>query len=79
LSCLFAASVMLSSAFGRSIVWKGICYHIGAAGRITVLGRALGAEERRSMIAARARYIKRNREPLRRTTSRASIARQRAA
>jgi cellulose synthase/poly-beta-1,6-N-acetylglucosamine synthase-like glycosyltransferase len=79
LSCLFAASVMLAAAVGRSIVWKGICYHIGPAGRITVLGRALTAEQRRAMTLARARYIKRNREPARGAVGRAAMARQPAA
>jgi len=49
-SCLFAAGVMLSSAVGRSISWRGIQYHIGPAGRITLLGRVPSAEQRRGMI-----------------------------
>lgn len=48
-SCLFAASVMLASAVGRSITWRGIHYHIGAAGRITLLGRVPSVEQRRTL------------------------------
>ena len=59
-SCLFAAGVMLASAVGRSITWRGICYHIGPAGRITLLGRVLSAEERREMIAEQARQVDRD-------------------
>jgi hypothetical protein len=55
LSCLFAAGTMAMSAVGRSITWRGIHYHIGAAGRITMLGRAPDAEQRRNMLAANAR------------------------
>ncbi len=44
-SCLFAASVMLASVVGRSITWRGINYHIGAAGRVTLLGRVPNQEQ----------------------------------
>lgn len=44
-TCLFAAGVMLVSTVGRSITWRGIRYHIGTAGRITLLGRIPNAEE----------------------------------
>jgi hypothetical protein len=50
-SCLFATSIMLVSSVGRSITWRGIRYHIGPAGRITLMGRALSVEQRRAMIS----------------------------
>jgi len=56
-SCLFAAGVMLTSAVGRTITWRGICYHIGPAGRITLLGRVLCAKQRRDLIAEQARQV----------------------
>jgi hypothetical protein len=55
LSCLFAAGTMLMAAVGRSIIWRGIHYHIGAAGRITLLGRVPNDEQRRQMRTAYAR------------------------
>ena len=58
-SCLFAAGVMLSSAVGRSISWRGIQYHIGPAGRITLLGRVPSAEQLRGMIEEQAQVITR--------------------
>jgi hypothetical protein len=54
LSCVFATGTMLASALGRSIVWRGIGYHIGPAGRITLLGRAPNDEQQREIIAAHA-------------------------
>jgi hypothetical protein len=67
-SCLFAAAVMLASAIGRTISWRGICYHIGPAGRITLLGRALTVEQRRALEATSSRWLgqKRRRQPPRR-------------
>jgi ceramide glucosyltransferase len=59
-SCVFAASIMLASAIGRSITWRGICYHIGPAGRITLLGRRLDSEQRRKMIAEQTRQVRRD-------------------
>jgi cellulose synthase/poly-beta-1,6-N-acetylglucosamine synthase-like glycosyltransferase len=56
-SCLFATGVMLAAAIGRSITWRGICYHIGPAGRITLLGRVLSADQRHGMIAEQARQV----------------------
>jgi cellulose synthase/poly-beta-1,6-N-acetylglucosamine synthase-like glycosyltransferase len=50
-SCLFAAGTMLTSAVGRSIMWRDIHYHIGPAGRITLLGRMPGKQQRREMLA----------------------------
>lgn len=44
-TCLFAATVMLASLVGRAISWRGIRYHIGAAGRITLLGRVPSNQE----------------------------------
>jgi hypothetical protein len=70
---------MLASVFGRSITWKGICYHIGPAGRITVLGRALTVEQRRAMTVAKVRYFARTREPRRAAAERAAKAAKRAA
>jgi hypothetical protein len=78
-SCLFAAGIMLSSAFGRSITWRGICYHIGAAGRITLLGRTLSAELRGAMISRKLRFVKQNRIKKRRAGDKTTIAPQRAA
>ncbi len=51
-SCLFTAGVLLMSAAGRSITWRGIHYHIGAAGRITLIGRIPDEQQRREMLAA---------------------------
>lgn len=55
LSCLVAIGAMLMSAVGRSIVWRGIHYHIGAAGRITLLGRMPNELERQMLTADNAR------------------------
>jgi hypothetical protein len=44
-SCLFAVVAMLLSTFGRSMAWRGIYYHIGPAGRVTLLGRAPNLEQ----------------------------------
>lgn len=57
---LAAAGTMLASAVGRSITWRGIRYHIGSAGRITLLGRVLDTEQRRDLIAEHARRLERN-------------------
>jgi hypothetical protein len=78
-SCLFAAGIMLSSAFGRSITWRGIRYHIGAAGRITLLGRTLSAEQRRVMIARKLQFVKLNRINKRTEGNKTTAAPQRAA
>jgi hypothetical protein len=56
-TCLFAAGTLLTSAVGRSITWRGIHYHIGPAGRITLLGRMLDMQQRREMLAANARRL----------------------
>jgi hypothetical protein len=78
-SCLFAAGIMLSSAVGRSITWRGIRYHIGAAGRITLLGRTLTAEQRRTMISRKLRFVKRNRIKKRNVDDKTNSTPQRAA
>jgi hypothetical protein len=54
-SCLFAAGAMLMSAIGRSITWRGIHYHIGTAGRITLIGRIPDEQQRQEMLAANGR------------------------
>lgn len=59
-SCLFAASTMLAAAVGRSITWRGICYHIGQAGRITLLGRVPTEVEQRTI--QKSHHARRNRE-----------------
>jgi cellulose synthase/poly-beta-1,6-N-acetylglucosamine synthase-like glycosyltransferase len=51
-SCLIAALTILMSAVGRSITWRGIHYHIGAAGRITMLGRVPDEQQRRILLEA---------------------------
>ena len=51
-SCLFAAGAMLISAVGRSIIWRGMYYHIGRAGRVTLLGRVPDEHQRRAMLLA---------------------------
>lgn len=54
---LFTAVVMLTSTVGRSIVWRGIHYHIGPAGRIALLGREPTKKQRKQMYdTQRARY-----------------------
>jgi hypothetical protein len=40
-SCLFAVGAMLAASAGRTLSWRGLYYHVGPAGRITVLGRTL--------------------------------------
>lgn len=54
LTCVFATSAMFLSAIGRSIMWRGIHYHIGAAGRITLLGRVPNEQQHRQMLASNA-------------------------
>jgi cellulose synthase/poly-beta-1,6-N-acetylglucosamine synthase-like glycosyltransferase len=56
-SCLFAVGVMLTSTFGRSMVWRNIFYHIGPAGRITLLGRSPTVEQHRAMVSANAKRL----------------------
>ncbi|HEY3392058.1 MAG TPA: glycosyltransferase [Lacipirellulaceae bacterium] len=51
LSCLFAVATMLASGLGRTIVWRGIGYHMGPAGRITLLGRVPNTQQQREMLA----------------------------
>jgi hypothetical protein len=70
-SCLFAAGTMLAAAIGRSIVWRGIHYHIGPAGRITLLGRLPNAEQQCEMLAARTARLDREK-----AASRAAICRE---
>lgn len=52
LAGLFTAAMMLSSAVGRSIVWRGIHYHIGPAGHVSLLGREPTKKQRQQMYAA---------------------------
>jgi hypothetical protein len=59
-SCLFAAGMMLASVAGRSITWRGLRYHIGPAGRITLLGRIPDKVERAAIRAAHFRRRHRN-------------------
>jgi hypothetical protein len=61
LSCLFATGAMLSSTVGRTIAWRGIHYHIGAAGRITLLGRELSERQGRKLLLAHNRRVGRDR------------------
>jgi hypothetical protein len=63
-SCLFAAGTMLMSAVGRSIMWRGIYYHIGPAGRVTLLGRVPDEQQRRSMLRANRKRIRREKAAL---------------
>ena len=56
-ACLFAAGVMLASAVGRTITWRGVRYHIGPAGRITLLGRVPSAEQHRELLARQRQWI----------------------
>jgi len=49
---VFTAVIMLSSAVGRSIVWRGIHYYIGPAGRIVLLGREPTKKQRQQMYEA---------------------------
>lgn len=49
-TAMLTVAAMLASAVGRSIVWRGIHYHIGAAGRVTLLGRVPSKEQRGSLI-----------------------------
>jgi hypothetical protein len=56
-TCLFAAGVMLVSAVGRTITWRGVRYHIGPAGRITLLGRVPNDERRGELLARQFQWI----------------------
>jgi hypothetical protein len=59
-SCLFAAGTMLAAAIGRSIVWRGIHYHLGPAGRITLLGRVPNTQQQREMLAVQSARLDRD-------------------
>jgi ceramide glucosyltransferase len=59
-SCLFASGVMLASAVGRTITWRGIQYHMGPAGRVTLLGRVPSLEHRREMTEEQVRKARRD-------------------
>jgi hypothetical protein len=65
---------MLSSLTGRSILWRGIHYHIGTAGRITLLGRALDRQQRREILAVNDQRLNREKAACAATRSHESAA-----
>ncbi len=60
-TAFLAVPAMLASAIGNKIVWRGIHYHIGAAGRVTLLGRVPNREEFGSMLWRQRRRTKKDR------------------
>jgi hypothetical protein len=59
-TCLFAAGTMLAATVGRSIVWRGIHYHIGPAGRITLLGFVPNPQQQCEMLAVQTARLDRD-------------------
>ncbi len=57
---LLSVTAMIASAVGNKIVWRGIHYHIGAAGRVTLLGRVPNREEYGSMLWRQRRRTKKD-------------------
>lgn len=57
---LLAVTAMIASAVGNKIVWRGIHYHIGAAGRVTLLGRVPNREECGNMLWRQRRRTKKD-------------------
>lgn len=60
MTAFIAVVAMLASAIGNKIVWRGIHYHIGAAGRVTLLGRVPNREECSSMLWRQRRRTKKD-------------------
>lgn len=59
-TALLTVAAMLASAIGKTIVWRGIHYHIGAAGRVTLLGRVPNRDEYSSMLWRQRRKTKKD-------------------